>query len=180
MLSPKNVIFTDSLLPMKGFPQRVPLIFHYRITGGHRQILLYALHSRKLFSSFTFRFHTLRATYRCLCSELIYHDPGRLYGGNGEEMHLYTNQPYLHFFFLFFYFIIFSSTNSCVMLPYFNSHRTVMNRGWEVGFYFSIIFTLTQRAAFHTPIFNILRGLTGILRRSINGYAKQAIYRGQI
>ena len=107
MLSPKNVIFTDSLLPMKGFPQRVPLIFHYRITGGHRQILLYALHSRKLFSSFTFRFHTLRATYRCLCSELIYHDPGRLYGGNGEEMHLYTNQPYLHFFFIFLFYYFF-------------------------------------------------------------------------
>ena len=33
MFFPKNVVFTDSLLPMKGFPQSVSLIFHYRITG---------------------------------------------------------------------------------------------------------------------------------------------------
>ena len=42
--------------------------------------------------------------------------------------------------------------------------------------FFLIIFTPNQRALFQTPIFNILNGLTGISRRSINGYAKQAIY----
>ena len=32
MFSPNNIIFVDSLLPMKGFSQSIPLIVHYRIT----------------------------------------------------------------------------------------------------------------------------------------------------
>ena len=81
--------------------------FHYRITGelqschvtGRYYSMLYTLVKgiffHIIFNFLTFRFHTLMATYRCLCSELIYHDPGRLYGETRGRLRLYTNQSYL-------------------------------------------------------------------------------------
>ena len=99
--------------------------FHYRITGelqschvtGRYYSMLYTLVKgiffHRIFNFLTFRFHTLMATYRCLCSELIYHDPGRLYGGKRGRNAL-VHQPtvstflffllfiYLSFFYIFF------------------------------------------------------------------------------
>ena len=79
---------------------------------------------------------------------------------------------------LLFFFLIHKLV--CNAPVFFYPHRTVMNRGWAVGFFFSDILCAHPRAAFQTLIFNILNGLTGISRRSINGSAKQAIYRSQI
>ena len=87
-----------------------------------------------------------------------------MWGKNGEGMQLYTNQPYLP---LIDYF-----SDPCEMPQHFFFHSTVLNRGRAVGFL--IMIELTHSAVFYTPIFTILNGLTGMTRRSINGYLKRA------
>ena len=106
----------------------------------------------------------------CLSINYVLCPQMTLGGKKGEGMQLlYTNQPYppLIYYYLLIHKLVWNA------LVFFPPHRTVMNRG---GRWVLIIFTLTQGATFQTPIFNILNGLTGITRRSINGCAKRSIY----
>ena len=115
----------------------------------------------RIISNFlTFRFHTLMGTYRFLCSDWTYYDPGRLYGEK-RGMNALVHQPIVSTLNLLFYW----STSSCVMPPVFypRDHSPKIlgaSQLWIEGgrwvFFDNLLFTLTQRAMFQSPIFKYI------------------------